>query len=204
MRNDLMRIHCRKALLIGTAICFIAASSLSAQAARNAAGSSTMHGIDVAVTYSTARSNAVGGNSFWMQGGGVQIHGHVYRGLGVVGELYGLHKGDIQSSGVGLDLLTATVGPRYTWRLSHTRCAFFGQALMGIAGGFHSDFPLYYGIVPTAKSFAFKTGGGVNIGITQRVALRAIEADWLRTQFPNSTNGSQSNLQLTTGFVFRF
>ncbi len=199
-----MRTHFCKTLLIGTAICFIAASGISAQTAGNAANLSDAHGIDVAVTYSTARSNAVGGNSFWMQGGGVQVHGQVYRGLGVVGELYGLHKGDIESSGVGLDLVTAAVGPRYTWQLTHTRYAFFGQALMGVAGGFHSDFPMYYGVVPTAKSFAFTAGGGINIGITQRIALRAIEADWLRTQFPNSTNGSQSSLQLNTGFVFRF
>ncbi len=199
-----MRTHFCKTLFVGTAICFIAAAGLPAQTAANTGTSSAVRGIDVAVTYSTTRSNAVGGNSFWMQGGGVQVHGTIYRGLGVVGELYGLHKGDIQSSGVGLDLLTVTAGPRYTWQLAHTRYSFYGQALVGIAGGFHSVFPEYYGVVPTEKSLAVKMGGGLNIALTSHVGLRAIEADWLRTQFSNSTNGSQSSLQLNTGFIFRF
>lgn len=199
-----MHTHFCRTLLIGGASCFIAAFGLCAQTPATAATSPARHGIDLAATYSTARSNAVGGNSFWMQGGGMQVHGLVYRGLGIAGDLSLLHNGNIQSSGVRLVLVTATVGPRYTWQLPHTRYSFFGQTLVGIAGGFHGNFPLSYGVVPTAKSFAFKAGGGLNIGITQRIALRAIEADWLRTQFPNSTNGSQGNLQLNSGFVFRF
>lgn len=199
-----MRMNTVKMLFLGAAICFTAASGLSAQSAQPGGIASAASGIDVAITYSTALSNAVGGNSFWMQGGGVQVHGLVDRGLGVVGELYGLHQGNIQSSGVGLDLITGTVGPRYTWRFAHSRYSFFGQALFGMAGGFHSDFPLYYGVVPTEKSFAFKPGAGLNIGITPHIAWRAIQADWLRTQFPNAANGSQSTLQLNTGFVFRY
>lgn len=199
-----MRTHFCKTLLIGAAILFVAAAGLSAQTMAGAAGSSAGSKIDLAATYSTTRSNAVGGNSFWMQGGGVQVHGLIYRGLGIAGDLSVLHQEDIQSSGVRLVLATATVGPRFTWQLSHTRYAFFGQTLVGIAGGFHSVFPESYGVSSTAKSFAFKAGGGLNIALTTHVGLRAIEADWIRTQFPNSTNNSQSNLQLNTGFVFRF
>lgn len=199
-----MRTHFCKTLMTGAAIGLIAASGLSAQTTGSTATSSAASGIDVAITYSTARSNAVGGSSFWMQGGGVQGHGLVYRGLGVVGDLSALHNGNVQSSGVGLDLVTVTFGPRYTWQAAHAHYSLFGQALVGIAGGFHSDFPTYYGVVPTEKSLAFKAGGGFNIALSSHVSLRAIEADWLRTQFSNSTNSSQSNLQLNTGFVFRF
>ncbi|MGH9560021.1 MAG: hypothetical protein ACRD3S_01080 [Terracidiphilus sp.] len=199
-----MRNHFWKTLLIGAAICFIAASGLPAQTGADTAASSAANGIDIAVTYSTARSNAVGGSSFWMQGGGVQVHGRIYRGLGVVGDFTGLHENNIQSSGVGLDLITVTVGPRYTWQPAHTRYSFFGQTLVGIADGINSDFPGPLYVKSSVQSLAVKVGGGFNFVLTPHIGFRAVEADWLRTQFPNTTNGSQSNLQLSSGMIFRF
>src|SRR5579863_5341431 len=146
MRKDLMRTYFCKTLLIGAAICFIAASGLSAQTAvEPQATSAAPERMDVAVLYSTTMSNAVGGSSFWLQGGGVQVHGLIYRGFGVAGELSDVRRGNIQSSGVGLNLFTATLGPRYTWQPAHTRYSFYGHALLGGAGGFHSEFPMYYG-----------------------------------------------------------
>ena len=60
-------------------------------------------------------SNATTTDRFWMHGGSAQLHGQLYRGLGVVAEVSGAHTGGINSSGVGLDDVTATFGPRYTW-----------------------------------------------------------------------------------------
>lgn len=199
-----MRTHFCKTLLTGAAIFFIAASILSAQTTTDTGASSAGAGIDVAVTYSTARSNAVGGNSFWMQGGGLQVHGQVYRGLGFVGDLTGLHEGNIQSSGVGLDLITVTVGPRYTWQPAHARYSLFGQTLFGIADGINSAFPGPLYVKTSSQSLAVKLGGGFNFFFTPHIGLRAIEGDWLRTQFPNSANGSQSSFQLNSGVIFRF
>lgn len=199
-----MRMHFCKTLLIGAAIGFIAASVLSAQTGAGITAPADAHGIDIAVTYSTARSNAVGGNSFWMQGGGVQVHGEVYHGLGFVGDLTGLHQSNIQSSGVGLDLITVTVGPRYTWQFAHARYSFFGQALFGIADGINGDFPGSLYVRTSSQSLAVKPGGGFNIFFTPHLGLRAIEADWLHTQFPNTANGSQSSFQLNSGVIFRF
>lgn len=58
---------------------------------------------------------------FWMQGGSVQVHGQFWHGLGVVGEVSGLHTGDMDGSGVALDMVTATFGPRYTWQIPRRR-----------------------------------------------------------------------------------
>jgi len=200
-----MRIHLCKTLFIGAAIWFITASRLSAQRAEvPKAPSAASYRLDLAVTYSATRADVVGGSNFWMQGGSLQAHSQIYRGLGLVGDLSGWHEGNIQSSGVSLDMVTTTFGPRYTWQPAHARYTFYGQVLVGVANGFHSDFPTSFGVVPRSKSLAFKLGGGLNIALTPHVGLRAIEANWLRTQFPNSSTGVQNSCQLNTGLVLRF
>lgn len=200
-----MCTHFCKTLLIGTAMWFVAATGLTAQTPGEAkAPSAAPSRIDFAFAYSAARSNAVGGSSFWLQGGSAQMHLLFYRALGLVIDFSGWHAGNIQSSGVGLDLVTSTTGLRYTWRPAHTRYSLYGQALAGVANGYNSDFPANSGVVASSQSLALKLGGGLNIGMTRRIALRAIEADWLRTQFPNSTTGTQSSCQLNSGLVFRF
>jgi hypothetical protein len=156
------------------------------------------------VTYDATLSNAITGKSFWMQGGSVQVHGQFYRGLGVVADIAGMHTGNINSSGVGLDMVTATFGPRYTWSPAHARCALFGQALVGDAIGFNSVFPGVKGVTDTSYNLAVKAGGGMNIALSPRLALRAFEANWVRTELPNSTTNVQNNVSLGTGVVMRF
>ncbi|MGA8531063.1 MAG: hypothetical protein WB622_15205 [Acidobacteriaceae bacterium] len=40
--------------------------------------------------------------------------------------------------------------------------------------------------------------------LSPQLAVRALQASWLRTQLPNSTSNLQNNLRLGAGFVFRF
>jgi len=47
------------------------------------------------------------------------------------------------------------------------------------------------------------TGGGMNIPVTRHISIRAIEADWLRTELPNNAANVQNNLRLGAGFVYR-
>jgi len=160
--------------------------------------------IDVAVTYGATRANTIESSNFWMQGGSVQLCGRFYRGLGVAAEVAGMHAGAIQSPGAGLDMVTATFGPRYTWSPARRRYEIFAQALGGAANGFHGVFPAAAGASDSAFSLAFQTGGGMNLRLSPRAALRVFEADWLRTGLPNSTNNAQNNLRLGAGVVFRF
>ena len=188
---------------IATTAALIAAACVVPLVAQSAAaGRSSRPSLNVAVTYAATRSDQASGSSFWMQGGSFQIEGRFYGGLGVVADVTRLHVANINSSGVGLDLVTATFGPRYTWTSS--RYEFFAQALAGAATGFNSVFPATTGANTTSTSLAVKTGGGVNVALTRHLALRVIEADWTRTQFPNSTTNAQDNLNLGGGLVFRF
>lgn len=200
-----MRTRLSKSIFLGAAICFINASGLSGQTAREPKASSVESSqLELAITFSATRSDVVGGSIFWMQGGGIQTHALLCRGLGIVADLSGLHQANIQSSGVGVDMVTATFGPRYTWQLAHTRYSFYGQTLAGIANAFNSEFPASSGVSSDSRGLALKFGGGLNVHLSPRIGLRAVEADWLRTQFPNSTTGTQGSLQLSAGFVFRF
>jgi hypothetical protein len=113
----------------------------------------------LAVTYNTARGTTVSNASFWMQGGSIELEGRLYRSLGAVEEVAGTHAGSIQSSGTGLDLVTATFGPRYTRACAHRRYELFAQALAGEAFGFNSIFPSTGGAIDSDSSLALKMGG---------------------------------------------
>jgi hypothetical protein len=47
-------------------------------------------------------------------------------------------------------------------------------------------------------------GGGLDVNVSRHIAIRAAQADWLYTQFPNGVDNRQNNLRITAGIVFRF
>jgi hypothetical protein len=160
--------------------------------------------LEVAINYDASRAVVISGPSFWLQGGNVQVHGQFWHGVGVVADVAGLHTASVHNAGVGLDLVTATFGPRYTWAPRAGRYSLFGQALAGQANGFNSIFPGLTQSFSSANSLAVQLGGGVNLQYKRRIGFRAFEADWLRTQLPNSTTSVQNNLRVGAGVVFLF
>jgi hypothetical protein len=183
----------------------LSAIPLAAQTARPpSAQEAGNYPLDVAVTFQPMRGNSITAQSFWAWGGSVQVHGQFYRGLGVVADVAGTHTAAIDNTGVGLDMVTAVFGPRYTWALPRSKCAVYAQALAGEANAFHGVFPTAAGATSSSNSTALLVGGGFNLALTPRIALRALEAGWLRTGLPNSTTGMQNNLRLGAGIVVRF
>lgn len=160
--------------------------------------------MDVAIIYNGTYSNIVPGATFWMEGGSVQFHGEFWRGLGVAADIAAMHTANTPGAGAGLNLVTATFGPRYSQPLVHNRMDIFGQVLAGEANGLHSVFPTAAGVESSADSLALQVGGGMNVSLSRHLAVRAFEADWLRTQLPNSTTGVQNNLRMGAGLVFKF
>ncbi len=161
------------------------------------------HELDLAVTYLSERSNITPGNFFWRQGGTFELSAEVYRGLGIAVNIAGAEANNIQGTGIGLDTLTTTVGPRYTWHQRSGRLSVFGQGLVGESHGWNSFFPQSGGAVSTADVLALQVGGGVDVRVGHHLALRPIQADWIRTQFPNATTNVQNNLRLGAGVVLR-
>jgi peptidoglycan-associated lipoprotein len=169
--------------------------------------------LEVAVSYDAARNGEV--RPFWFQGGSVQLEGRFWRGLGAVAEVGGLHTANMHGSGVGLDLITVSFGPRYTVALqdvvsrrsaridANRRVTIYGETLAGVANGLHSVFPVAGAAEDSATGFALVLGGGINYRLSSRLSLRALEANWLRTTVPNGADNVQNNLRLGAGLVWR-
>ena len=160
--------------------------------------------LDLSITYIAERSmKAQTSQNFWMQGGSIQLGANVWRGLGVAADITGTHTGSIGTSGVPLSLVTTTFGPRYRWHADR-QISLYGEALIGEANGFGSIFPTMAGTQTDAKGFALQVGGGVDYRLSDRFAIRVLDAGWARTQLPNGTDNVQNTLRLGAGFVLRF
>jgi hypothetical protein len=163
--------------------------------------------LDFAVTYNAAYAGlAPGGQQFWLNGGGAELTGQFYRGLGAVANVTGLHTANT-GAGVPLNLLTTTFGPSYTWTsalrsASARTVSIFGEGLVGEAHGFGSLFPGPSSTNTVAVSLAVQIGGGVDMNLSQHLSLRAVQASWLRTQFPNTTTNVQNDFLVGAGIVF--
>ena len=175
-------------------------SALSGQTAIDTRGASRE--VDLAVTYNAIKNDLRGGSSFWQQGGGIELSAEAWRGFGVAASVTGVRASNI-ANGVNLTTVTTVFGPRYTWIASSGKIALFGQGLIGEAHGLDSVFPSPQGALSGYNCFALQTGGGVDLRLSKRFAVRAVQADWLRTQFPNAGANIQNNLRIGAGMVLR-
>jgi hypothetical protein len=99
--------------------------------------------------------------------------------------------------------VTITFGPRYRWHPDR-RLSLYGQGLIGEANGFSGIFPTTTGSQPEANGLAAQVGGGVDYRLSDRFAIRILDAGWSRSQLPNSTDNVQNTLRLGAGIVLRF
>jgi len=164
--------------------------------------------LDVAFTFLAERSlRSTTQDTFWMQGGSIELGTNVWHGLGIAANISGTHTSAIGSSAVPLSLVTATFGPRYRWHANH-RISIYCEGLVGEANGFRSAFPTstgaQAGVQTNANSLAVQAGGGVDYKLSRRVAVRAVEAAWQRSQLPNAADNVQNDLRIGAGFVLRF
>ena len=168
--------------------------------------------IDLAVAYDALHTNHITAQSFWMQGGAAELGARMYRGLGIAARVEGLHAGLDTTTAEPLSLVTAIFGPRYTIETRNHRYAIFGEGLAGISNGFHSLFSegsgpvgsVNAGTTSSSNALAVDAGGGLDVRLNHRFAVRAIRASYLRTQFSNTTTNAQNSLSLSAGVVVRF
>lgn len=192
-----MRINLLCCLLIAGVI---EITPLAAQV-EPAAESNAFH-LNIAATYNAAQFEEVKGSNFWVEGGSVQVQTRLGDHMGLVADTRGLHTSDINASGVGLDMITATAGPRYTFQKS--RVSLFGQGLAGKAMAFNGLFPHHSGFETSVSCLALLAGGGIDMTLSRRVALRLFEANWMYTHLPNGTGNAQGTLLLDSGITFWF
>ena len=197
MRGQFSRLLLVSAMAMTT----LAAQSRAQKAANNPEPESQF---DLAFTFNAASANQVGGSRFWMAGAGMQAHDRFYGGWGMVADFAGLHTANINSSGVGLDMVTTVFGPRYTWRPARQRFNLYGQGLVGEVFAFNTVIPMEPAHVTSDNGLAVLAGGGMNFRATPHIAVRVFEADWLRTKLLNTTTNAQNSVRVDAGIVFRF
>ena len=186
--------------LILLAIIGALASAALAPAAR-AQSDKFEFGID----YNYVRANGPPGGCgcFSMNGGNAWAGYRLIDGFSAVGEFSAQHAGNIKSSGEDLTLFSYLFGPRYTLQKSD-RWRPFGEVLLGGAHATGTFEPSLNGGSGSFNSFSLVAGGGLDINVTRRIDIRAIDADYYMTRFPNGVNGRQNNLRISAGVVVRF
>jgi len=111
------------------------------------------------------------------------VAGNPTRWFGVAGEVGGLYISNAQ-------IYTFLAGPRLTSRAG--RANPYAQVLFGgvnISTGY------------SETAFGWAVGGGVDIKVNKRIAIRAIDVTYLQTRFGGQ---AQHNGRLSAGVVFRF
>src|SRR5665213_2031234 len=162
---------------------------------------------------------AAGNRLVWMNGGSTSIAFNVNRYLGLVGDFGAYTNSAMQFTGgytaaVDVDnanvaALTYLFGPRLSFR-KHDRITPFAQVLFG---GVHANQVTLTGctvnctLLPSQDSFAMTAGGGLDLRVHHHFAIRIIQAEYLMTRFASyttGTTGTQNDMRLSSGIVFRF
>jgi outer membrane protein OmpA-like peptidoglycan-associated protein/opacity protein-like surface antigen len=160
--------------------------------------------LDLSAGYSLIHANAPPGGCecFNVNGAYLSAGLHVTNWLSVVAEGTGGRASNISALGQNLTLITYLAGPRVSFQKK--RLTPFAQVLAGGAHGSDSYFPSGTSFSTTANSFAFSAGGGLDIRLTRRFALRAPYVAYLKTGFPNGADNSQNHLMIGVGLVANF
>jgi opacity protein-like surface antigen len=156
--------------------------------------------------YSYFRANP---DEFNLHGWNASVAVNINEWLGVEGDFSG-HYGSPSYYGFSIPYtdissLTYMAGPKLTYRAGSV--APFAHFLIGGARAATSA----YGISLSDTALAAAVGGGIDIQVSEHVAIRAIQADYLMTRFETGPailfsgfDDRQNNFRLSAGIVFRF
>src|ERR1035441_6528073 len=163
---------------------------------------------------------AAGNRMMWLNGGSTSIAFNFNRYLGLVGDFGGFNETRLLITtgsppvAVGpfnavMDgtVFTFLAGPRLSYRRSD-RITPFAQVLFGgIRASEETLCPTCTPLLPAETAFAWTAGGGLDVRVHHRLAIRIIQAEYVMTRFENLTTGSsaaQNDMRLSSGIVFRF
>ena len=158
--------------------------------------------------YSFVRAGAAGPvPSFNANGGNAQFLYNFRPWFGFAADFGGYRNGNIGDPGIGTTLVNFQFGPRFSWHKSH-RVSPYAQALFGgVYAASTRNLSLDPPVSGSASGLAMLVGGGVDIRLARRVAVRPAEVDyWLtRLRDPLAANGrTQNSLRYSAGVIFKF
>lgn len=194
----------KRAFAISFALTLLTAAGASAQQSVIDSGSVDSPHLDLSGGYNLINANAPPADCgcFTMSGGFVGGQLNFSQSFGIAGEITAGHANSISSLGQNLTLFTYMGGPRIAW--PRYRAVPFGEFMVGGAHGGGSYFPTSTSSTTSASSFAYSAGGGLDLNLNERFAVRAFDARFLHTSLPNGVNSTQRQLQIGVGLVMHF
>ncbi len=132
-------------------------------------------------------------NGFNSNGWNASVSGYFNKYLGISADFSGVYGSPF---GVSTEVYPYLFGPIVRFP-NGSKVTPFGHVLFG---GAHFNASAL-GLSSSDNSFSWAMGGGVDVNVYSRFAVRVAQADWLRTQFGDST---QSNFRYSAGVVFKF
>lgn len=152
-----------------------------------------------AVAQDYPKAEVFGGYQYTRLDGGVNANGwngaftgNLNRWFGVAGDFSGAYK---TQSGASLRAYTYTFGPV----VSMHKGGFISPFAHVLLGGFHGSVG-FGGFSGSTNGFAMMVGGGVDVKVAPRIAVRAVQVDWLSLRAGGATDNN--NARISTGFVF--
>jgi outer membrane protein with beta-barrel domain len=201
--EGLMRIM-TNAKCLAAVVCFLVPASSRAQPAAEPrvqifAGYAYLHAEPLAHQFSGSDDH----------GWNTSVLANVNGWLAVVGDVAGRYGSTITTGPVvGPSAFKGTtrpyvysylVGPQVTWRSN--RFAPFAHALFGVARERTGMNGVDFISSQTDSGFATTLGGGLDLAVMPRLAVRVVEADYVRTEVFNQ---GQNSLGLSFGIVLGF
>ena len=129
------------------------------------------------------------------------------RVLGLVAELGANYTGAAGKTLLGNTTFQYLFGPRFNWRTSrftaYVQTLFSGERF---SNGFNANSTTPR-VLPSQNNFAAAFGGGLDVNVSNRFAVKPIQLEYLMTQASTGAgnlNFVQNNLRYSAGVVFRF
>lgn len=162
---------------------------------------------------------ATGNRLVWLNGGSASLAFNVNRYLGLVADVgdytnsqmrfQGGYTSTVNVNNANSAVLSYLFGPRLSYR-RYDRFTPFAQVLFG---GVHANEIVLDNctfscvLLPAESSFAMTAGGGLDVRVSRHLAIRPIQAEYMMTRFTNydtGAAGTQNDMRLSAGVVFRF
>jgi len=147
------------------------------------------------------KAEIFGGYQYTRFDGGVNANGwdtsltgNLNNWFGIAADFSGAYK---SQNGASFNNYTYTFGPVVSWRHNEA----FTPFAHFLAGGFRAS-AAFGGLSGSDSGFAMMFGGGVDVKATRRVAVRAIQFDWLSLHSNGSSDNN--NMRISTGLLFRY
>lgn len=150
--------------------------------------------------------------SFSANGGDAQFVYNFNRWLGGVADFGAVTLGSINDTGINMTVLNFVAGPRFTFHKESR----FRPFLEVLFGGYYATAsslvvvinPLVsQRLVASRTGFAMLAGGGLDIKVSEHIALRPIEADYYLARpvsFITGESVNRNNFRYTAGVNFLF